>query len=113
MLLREFINQQQLEDVDIVDDLHFFMHNDPRFYRKVMYPMISKLKNHLKSKKTCKDTVFRSCVDQAANVYCNQYHVTDSPNSVFTDVDRDELARRIFGEEQDNIKNGVYDRDTQ
>jgi len=93
-----------------MDDLHYFMHNDPAFYRKIFYPIISKFKKHIKSGKQCRDTVFRPCVDRAADAYCNKFNIADNPKSVFTDVDRDELARKIFGQERDRVEKGVYDR---
>jgi hypothetical protein len=111
MLLREFINQKELEDVDMLDDLHFFMHNDPKFYRKFLYPLIAKFRDHIKQGKKCKDTVFRPCVDRAVDMYCQKYDIAGNPKSVFTDVDRDELARRVFGQEKMRVDQGVYDGD--
>ena len=110
MVIRDFTeNNLDLEGVDLIDDLHFFMHNDPKFYRRVMYPLISKLRDHVKGGKSCKDTVFRKCVDHAVDTYCNQYRIPGDSKSVFTDVDRDSLARKIFNNEVSNINTGVYD----
>lgn len=100
-----------LEDVDLLDDLHFFMHNDPNFYRSILFPMIGKVKNHVNAGKRCKDTVFRGCVDRAADAYCKKFNVAENVKSVFTDVDRDELARKIFGQERDRIEQGQYNGD--
>ena len=102
-----------LEEIDLSEDLHFFMHNDHNFYRKVFFPMISKVKAHIKSGKRCHDGVFRPCVDQAAETYCKKFNIPDNHKSVFTDVDRDELARKIFGQEKDRIEQGDYDGDKQ
>lgn len=108
MLINEFTEVQDLETADLLDDLHFFMHNDPAFYRKKFYPMISKVRDHIKAGKQCKDTVFSSCVNDAMNVYCKKYNIGNT-KSVFTDIDRDSLARRIFGQELENINKGIYD----
>ncbi len=109
MLIREFTEEPDLDGVDLVDDLHFFMHNDPKFYRRVLYPLISKLRTHVKKGKKCKDEVFRNCVEQAIAQYCKQYNISGNPTSVFTNVDRDSLARKIFNDEMNNINSGAYD----
>jgi hypothetical protein len=109
MLIREFVESPDLEEVDLKDDLKFFMHHDPAFYRRVFFPMISKLKKHLQSGKKCHSSVFRPCVDSAAETYCKKFKIADGHKSVFTDVDRDEIAQSIFGEESDRIQQGRYD----
>lgn len=111
MLIREFTEKDNFEDVDLLDDLDFFMNNDRQFYRRDLFPLISHLRNQIKSGKKCKDTLFRNCVDKAIDVYCKKFDITNDQKSVFTDVDRDELARKIFAKEQENINNGVYDGD--
>lgn len=110
MLLREFITSKDLEDVDTIEDLHYFMQNDPKFYRMFFYPLISKFKDHINKGKKCKDTVFRPCVDRAVDIYCQKFGIADNPKSLFTDVDRDELARKIFDQEKTHIEKGTYDK---
>lgn len=104
---------KNLEDVDLVDDLHYFMNNDPKFYRRIMYPVLSQVKNKMKQGQGCKHDVFRPCVDTAAKLYCKKFQITDNDKSVFTDVDRDALARKIFQQESERIKQGAYDRNEQ
>ena len=114
MLLREFLNStKDLTEVDFKDDLKFFMHNDPKFYRRVFWPLISKVRDHIKQGNPCRDDIFRPCVDHAATAYCKQYNIPQNHKSVFTDVDRDEIAREIFGQERDRIEQGDYDGDNQ
>jgi hypothetical protein len=110
MLIREFTEINELKDVDLVDDLHFFIQNDPKFYRKVFFPLLRDFKSKVKNGESCKDTMFRPCVDTAANIYCQKFNIPGNDKSVFTDVDRDELARKIFGQEKDRIEHGDYDR---
>lgn len=110
MLLREFINKQDLDDVDMTDDLIFFMNNDSNFYRKVFFPMVVKVRDQLKSGKRCEDTIFRPCIDHAVDSYCEKYDISENPISLFTEVDRDEIARKVFATEKENIVNGRYDR---
>ena len=113
MLIKEFTNLEELKEVDLPGDLLFFMQNDSQFYRKTFYPAIMKFKKHIDAKTKCKDTIFRSCVDQACEVYCKQFELPGNSKSVFTDVDRDSIARTIFGQEIDRIQSGVYDRKEQ
>lgn len=111
MLIREFTESPgvELETIDLLDDLQVFMNNDPAFYRKVYYPVLSKFKKQIKSNGTCSEDIFRPCVDRAAQLYCQQFKISGNEKSVFTDVDRDELARKIFGQELKNIEEGIYD----
>jgi hypothetical protein len=112
MLIREFVEVPGFEDVDLVEDLKYFMENDPKFYRKVLYPAISRYRKKLRSGENCEPSEFRGCVDQAASIYCDKFNIPGNPKSVFTDVDRDELAQKIFGQERQRIEDGVYDKDS-
>jgi hypothetical protein len=109
MLIREINEKLDPKEIDFLDDLEFFMNNDPIFYRRVFYPLLMKFKRIVKSGKTCKDTAFRPCVDRAVDFYCKKFNITDSPDSLFTNVDRDAVARKIFGQERDRIQRGEYD----
>ena len=112
MLINEVADNSPIdfENVDLLDDLRFFMSNDPQFYRKIFYPMISKVRDHVKANKKCSDKVFRKVVDHATAQYCSQYKIPGNEKSVFTDIDRDQLARQIFDQEMTNIKSGHYDQ---
>ena len=104
---------KELEDVDLVDDLQFFMYNDPKFYRRIFFPVLSQMKKQVKSGKGCKHDMFRPCIDTATKLYCNKYEISADDKSVFTDVDRDAVARKIFQQEHERIKQGAYDKDEQ
>lgn len=111
MLIREFTEQDNfdLESIDLSDDLQYFMNNDPAFYRKEYYPTLSKMMHTVKEGAQCNDDIFRPCVDKAVEIYCKKFNIPGNIKSVFTDVDRDELARKIFGQEIENIEKGAYD----
>lgn len=110
MLLREIYEKIDTNEIDLVDDLHYFMENDPGFYRRVMYPVISKMKIKIKAGEKCDNNIFRPCVDAATNIYCKKFNITDNEKSIFTDVDRDALAHKIFHQENEKITQGVYDK---
>lgn len=100
---------KNLEDVDLVDDLQFFMQNDPKFYRRILYPVLSQMRDRIKKGQGCQHSIFKPCVDTAAKLYCKKFEIPDNDKSVFTDVDRDSLARKIFQQETERVKKGVYD----
>ncbi len=99
---------EKFKDVDWVDDLKFFMHNDPRFYRKVLYPAISELKVKIKSGSKCNEMTFMSCIDKAIPAYCNRFKITQNPKKIFDEEEIKDLAVKMFHEEKSNIENGVY-----
>lgn len=108
MLLTELDPNLTLDGVDFVDDLHHFMINDPSFYKTVLFPAISNLRDKLKSDQECSENHFKNCVNIAMAKYCKKFNV-GHPTSVFTKTDRDSLARKIFGDEKENILSGKYD----
>lgn len=111
MLIREFTESPDLdlETVDLLDDLQFFMNNDPTFYRRIYFPALSAMKNAIKSGQECNENIFLPCVEKAVSIYCKKFNIPGNEKSVFTDVDRDALARKIFGQELENIEKGAYD----
>lgn len=108
MLLNELDPNLNLDGVDLVDDLHHFMINDPAFYKTVLFPAITNLRDKLQSNQDCSEGYFIKCVNKGMVEYCKKFKV-GNPTSVFTKVDRDSLARKIFGTEKENIINGQYD----
>lgn len=111
MLIREFTESpdKKFEGVDLVDDLQHFMFHDPKFYRREMYPLIARIRDHIQSGERCKDSVFRETVDKAADVYCKKFNIPSSAKTAFTDEERDVLAQKIFHQERENIEKGHYD----
>ncbi len=100
---------EKLKDIDFVDDLKFFVYNDPRFYRRMIYPKIYELKSKLKSGGKCDETMFMPCIERAIPAYCNKFKITQDPNKIFNPEEVKDLAVRMFHEEKQNINNGVYD----
>jgi hypothetical protein len=109
MLLKELDDSFNLQDSNLLDDLEFFMLHDDKFFRRVLYPQLLDVKHKLEAGQACEDTCLRDSVDKAATIYCKKFNIPDPERSVFTDVDRDAVARSIFGKEQDRIAQGHYD----
>ena len=110
MLIREIDEKLNLDEIDLLDDLEFFMNNDSQFYRRTFYPVVTKIRSIIKTGKPCSDKVFRNCIDQAVPIYIKKFNIPGNEKSVFTDIDRDQLARQIFDQEMTHIKSGQYDQ---
>lgn len=105
MKIQDLFEQTNFEDADLKDDLLFFMYSDDKFYRRKLFPVIHDFREKEKNNQACKDTFFRQCVDEACRYYCKKFDIKDNEKSVFTDVDRDEVARKIFGQEKQELDN--------
>lgn len=107
MLLCELDPNTDLKDVDLLDDLHFFMTNDSKFYRDKLLKCIVDLKKHITADQPCDHSIFITAVDEAVEQYCKKFKIDGNQASVFTGVDRDELARKIFDQESEHIKSNT------
>jgi len=111
MKIKDIDNQlEKMKDVDWVDDLKFFMHNDPKFYRTVLYPVIAELKTKIKTGSKCNEMSFAPCIERAIPVYCKKFKITQNLKEIFDDEELEDLATKMFHEEKQNIENGVYNR---
>lgn len=111
MLLKE-LNEKfdELKDVNVVDDLQFFMNNDPAFYRKVLYPSILSMKEKIKGGSSCSEDHFLPCIKKGADSYCQKFKIKKPSKDLFSDEEVKELAQKMFHQEKTNIEKGVYDR---
>lgn len=101
-------NIEEFKDVDLVDDLLFFMHNDPAFYRKVLFPKISDMKSAVKGGGNCDETHFMPCVNKAVGSYCKKFNIEQDPKSLFSKEELSGLAEKMFHQEKENIEKDVY-----
>ena len=89
MKINEFTDYQMPTELDynIMDDIHYFMINDPNFYRKHYFPTIDK------AKKDGNNSTIRPLIDTAR------------PDRVIKDEDKESLQQRIIDTEaeQDEI----------
>jgi hypothetical protein len=110
MLLRELDEKfADLTDVDLKDDVHFFMHNDSEFYRKVLFPAISALRSKIKGGGTADSSTFKSCIDQAMPVYCKKFNIKEPAEKFLSPEEINELAEQLYHEEKVRIEQGQYD----
>lgn len=98
-------------DFDPLDDLAFFIRNDPLYYRKEYYPLVAKLDDYTQAGKKCKDTAFVPCVNKAVKIYIKKFNISHDATKIFTKDAIQDLAQKMFREELENIKTGLKGED--
>ena len=94
---------------DLVDDVVVWMRNDAQFYRKELFPAMSKIADlHRAGKDIDRKKYLGPVIEKGINYYCATYDLGRSSEEVFTQTDRDEVLDKIFGEGLDDIKQGDY-----
>jgi|TARA_B110000977_G_C10879601_1_gene416936 hypothetical protein len=94
---------------DLVDDTSVWMRNDPQFYRKELFPAMTKIADmHRSGKSIDRQKCLGDLVEKGINRYCAKYDLGSSPEQVFTQTNRESLIDKIFGECMDEIKQGDY-----
>jgi len=93
---------------DVAQDCQCYMKNDPMFYRKEYYPVMSLLSDKFRAGEDINfNEALLPLVKSAMESYCKKYDL-DPPQSVFTDVDQESIIERIKSEEIKNIEEGEY-----
>ena len=93
---------------DLMDDLAFFMNNDPEFYRKRYFPTMLKLNKFCKEGKRVSSKAFEKLVNDAYEVYRGKFAVEGLEKTLDNEI-REKLCRYIHEQETKNCKDGVYD----
>lgn len=109
------MRMNEIEDFDndltynLVDDIIVYMRNDPMFYRKSFFPTMVQMKKLYKAKKELDpESVILPLINKAKIGYCKKFNIAKKPDDLLDKTDLDELVKRIYAEEIDNIKNGNY-----
>ena len=96
-------------DFDVVNDLCIFMRNDPQFYRKVYFPMISGMAECYEQQgKFDAQADLYPVVDQGIKVYVTRFKLAKTPGEIFTSEERKAVAKKIWQEEMGEIRKGTY-----
>jgi hypothetical protein len=94
---------------DVVDDISIYMRNDPMFYRKVMFPAIMNMKGaHDRKEAMDAESIFGPMIHKAAHNYCKKFNINKRPDELLSDDDKKSLIQKLYSEEINNIKTGVY-----
>jgi|AntDeeMinimDraft_6_1070357.scaffolds.fasta_scaffold03036_4 hypothetical protein len=105
------VSTEETEELpfDVVEDLFVFMKNDPMFYRRVYFPMMSKIADAMSNNKNVDfEKALRPVIEKAVEVYAKKFDLPPSTKKMFTDESRSNLINRIRDEETQNIEQGDY-----
>lgn len=110
MKILEVINLDSFnaEEYDIVEDLMFFMNNDPVFYRHEYYPSVLKFRDCKKSGIDFESSKFKTVVEKAYKAYYQKFPIKNLKQSLENEM-IDEVCSKIYESELENIKQGHYD----
>lgn len=107
MRLFEFTNTKDYEDVDMFDDLQFFMMEDPSLYRTVYYPKVIELKKLVNSGKHPSPDFFEKPIKTAISAYIAKFKVPPQVQKKFTPEGITELSKSLINSElQKGNQNG-------
>lgn len=103
-------NRQSKKELgyDLVDDLAFFMNNDPTFYRKKYYPTMLKFDKFCKKGLKVAPRGFEPLVREAYTAYCQKFPVEGLEKELSTEL-REKLCAHIHEQETKNCQEGMYD----
>lgn len=93
---------------DLVDDIIVYMRNDPMFYRKSFFPTMIHMKKLYKTKKDLDPSLLLPLINKAKTEYCKKFNILKKPDDLLDKVELDDLVKRLYTEELENIKNGNY-----
>jgi hypothetical protein len=95
-------------EYDVCQDCHTYMKNDPMFYRKQYFPVMTMISDqYRKGKAVDFAETLRPLVQSAMEAYCTKYGL-DGSQSVFTEDDELNIIERIKEDETQNIEEGEY-----
>lgn len=92
---------------DLMDDLAFFMNNDPLFYRKRYYPTMLKFNNYCKKGKQVSPRGFEKLVKEAYEIYRNKFQVEGLEKELDKEI-CEKICQHIHEQESKNCKEGLY-----
>lgn len=93
---------------DLMDDLMFFMNNDPGFYRKRYYPAMLKFDQYCKEGKDVSPRGFEKLVKEAYSIYKEKFPVEGLESQIDSEM-CEKICRHIHEQELKNCEEGMYD----
>ena len=111
MLLREMWSpigapKQDQEEIDWLDDLHFFIDNDDEMLNKNLFPAVQRHKQHLGNPNVFK--VYIRPLERCKESYCQKYDIIDADQK-FSKEKIIELAKRFAEEQEKFLQKGDYE----
>ncbi len=110
MLLREMFSpigapKPEKEEVDWLDDLHFFIDNDDQMLNQYFFPAVKKHKEHAGHPEVFK--VYIKPIQHCLDHYCQKFDITDREQK-FSKDKIIALAKRFAEEQSKFIEKGDY-----
>lgn len=96
MRLYEFARAKDYEDVDLFDDLHFFMMEDPTIYRTIYYPKVIELRK-LRNKASA--DYFVPTIKKVISLYIARFNVPKEVQPQFTEEGILNLSKSLLNSE--------------
>lgn len=93
---------------DLMDDLMFFMNNDPAFYRKKYFPTMLKFDKFCKEGRKVSPRGFEKLVKEAYTVYKNKFPVEGLEKELSEEL-CEKICNCIHEQESKNCEEGMYD----
>jgi hypothetical protein len=110
MLLREMFSpigapKDDQQEVDWLDDLHFFIDNNNKMLEQYLFPAVKRHKEHQGNPNVFK--VYIRPLERCMEAYCEQYQV-ENPEEKFPKEKLIELAKRYASEQEKFLERGDY-----
>ena len=99
-------SEQDIEDIDWIGDLKFFIDNDDKILSNVFFPAVKKHKEHVDHPNVFK--VYMKPIQHCLDRYVEQFEIED-PHDKFPKEKLIELAKQIAEEQARHIERGDYE----
>ena len=96
-------------EYDLMDDLMFFMNNDPDFYRKRYYPTMLKFDKYCKEGRKVSPKAFEGLCKEAYESYRNKFQQVEGLEPQLDEEICEKICNHIHEQETKNCKEGMYD----
>lgn len=93
---------------DLMDDLVFFMNNDPEFYRKRYYPTMLKFNKYCQEGKKINPRAFENLVKEAYGIYKTKFPVEGLEKDLSEEM-CENICKSIHEQECNNVENKFYE----
>lgn len=94
---------------DLMDDLMFFMNNEPEFYRKRYFPTMLKFDKFCKKGRSISPRGFEPLVKEAYEIYRNKFSQVEGLENKLSEEICEKLCLHIHEQETKNCEEGMYE----
>ena len=98
--------KQEQDDIDWLDDLHFYIDNNDQLLNKHFFPAVEKHKKYQDHPMVFK--LYMKPVEECMESYCEEFNIEDKEEK-FPKGKLIELAKRFAMEQANFIKKGDYE----